>query len=189
MTYTINEHLSSLSIADDDIFMLFGITNNDVDNLAAIIYWFRKNPSTCFRYLEGRVKNTVSGLSHLKNLYQNVRFITTVNNPWVRLFQVFSDYTRYERKFTNLKQLVQLVASDITICPNILDDYPLDNSIIFLRNEYIENDFTQFSKSSDAVFTVTNTMDYRRLFDKESNDLIRSIYQKDLSFFYPEMLN
>lgn len=189
MTYTINEHLSSLSIADNDIFMLFGIPNNNVANLAAIIYWFRKNPATCFRYLEGRVKNTVSGLSHLKNLYPNVRFITAINDPWLRLFQIYTDSVRHKRKFTDLKQLVRSVALDPTLCPNILDNYPLDDSIIFLRNEYIETDFIKFSKSSEAVFTLPKPIDYRRMFDKESSYLIRSIYQKDLSFFYPELLS
>jgi hypothetical protein len=169
--------------------MLFGIPNNNIDHLKTISYWFKGNPSTCFRMVEGRLKNTISGLSQLKITYPNVRFITTINNPWYRLFQIYTDFPRNERKFANLKQFVQLVVSDPTLCPNILDVYPLDNSIIILRNEYIETDFTKFTESSDAVFTLTNPVDYRKLFDKQSNDLIRSIYQKDLNFFYPELLN
>lgn len=186
MTYTINEHLSNLSIADDDIFLLFKIPNNNIDNLATITNWLRRNPATCFRYVDGRLKNTSSRLSHLKNLYPNVKFITTVNDPRLRLLQ---SYKHYKQKSVSLKQFVQLVASDTAICSNILDNYPPDNSIIFLRNEYIASDFAKFSKSSDVVFTLTKPMDYKKLFDAESNDLIRSIYQKDLSFFYPEMLN
>jgi len=189
MTYTINEHLSSSSIAADEIFMLFGISNNKIDHLKTISYWFKKNPSTCFRIVEGRLKHTISGLSRLKTVYPNVRFITTIDNPWQRLFQIYRNYLNHTKKFIDLNEFVQLVASDLTLCPNILDDYPLDDSIIILRNEHIETDFTNFTKSSDAVFTLTNPVDYRKLFNKDTNDCIRSIYQKDLSFFYPKLLS
>jgi hypothetical protein len=189
MTYTINEHLASSSIADDDIFMLFGLPNNKFDHLKAIGYWFKKNPKTCFRYLEGRLKNTITGLSQLKTVYPNVRFITTINDPWQQLFYVYKKYLNHTKKFITLKQFVQLVASDMSLCPSILDDYPLDNSIIILRNEYIETDFAKFSKSSDASFTLTDPVDYKKLFDEESNNLICSIYKNDISFFYPELLN
>jgi hypothetical protein len=167
--------------------MLFGIPNNNIDHLKTISYWFKGNPSTCFRIVEGRLKHTISGLSQLKITYPNVRFITTINNPWYRLFQIYKNYLNHKKQFTDLNQFVQLVASDPTLCPNILDDYPLGNSIIILRNEYIETDFTKFTESSDAVFTLTKPADYRKLFNKDSNDLIRLIYQKDLSFFYPEL--
>jgi hypothetical protein len=72
---------------------------------------------------------------------------------------------------------------------NILDNYPLDNSIIILRNEYINDDFAKFSKSSNATFLDIEPIDYRNFFDSESNNIIQSIFQKDIKFFYPELLS
>jgi hypothetical protein len=169
--------------------MLLGIPNNKNDHLKTISYWLKRNPATCFRYVEGRLKHTIIGLSQLKIAYPNVRFITTINDPWHQLFHIYKNYINLTKKFINLKQFVQLVALDPTLCPSILDDYPLDDSIIILRNEYIETDFAKFSKSSNAGFTLTSPVDYRKLFDEESNNLICSIYQNDISFFYPELLN
>lgn len=189
MTYTINEHLTNSSIAEDDIFMVFGIPNNKIDNLQLIGRWFKRNPETHFKYIRGSLKNTSSklNLQLLKTLYPKVRFITAIDNPWCRIYHIHHVHPVFNK--ISLKNFVKLISSLPSYCVNLLDLYPPDKSIIFLRNEYIETDFIKFSKSSNAVFTLPETINYRRLFDKESNDLIRLIYQKDLSFFYPELLS
>lgn len=190
MTYTINEHLTNLSIAEDDIFMLFGIPNNKIDNLQLIGRWFVRNPATNFKFLQGQLTDERSklNLELLKTLYPNVRFITTIDNPWCRLYQTYDSYSETKKKILSLTNFVKMVTLIPKLNVNILDNYPLDNSIIILRNEYIKDDFARFSKSSTAVFLDTGNVDYRNFFDSESNCIIRSIFRRDIEFFYPELL-
>ena len=191
MTYTINEHLINSSIADEDIFMVFGIPNNRIDNLHLIGRWFTRNPQTHFRYIQGRLKDKVSKLKLelLKTLYPNVRFITTIDNPWCRLYQTYSSYFTTKKTSVSLTNFIKMVPHVPHLNVNILDNYPLDNSIIILRNEYINDDFAKFSKSSNATFLDIEPIDYRNFFDSESNNIIQSIFQKDIKFFYPELLS
>lgn len=185
MTYTINEHLTNSSIAEDDIFMAVSISNNRVDNLQLIGRWFTRNPETHFKYIRGRLRDKSSklNLNLLKTLYPNVRFITTIDNPWRRLYQT------YNKKFVSSKNFVKIIPLILQLNLNILDNYPPDRSIIFLRNEYIASDFSIFSKSSNVLFSDPDPVDYRQFFDAESNNIICSIFQKDIEFFYPELLS
>lgn len=191
MTYTINEHLINSSIADEDIFMVFGIPNNRIDNLHLIGRWFTRNPQTHFRYIQGRLKDKVSklNLELLKTLYPNVRFITTIDNPWCRLYQTYNSHSTTKKTSNSLKNFIKILPHIPNLSVNILDNYPPDDSIIILRNEYINDDFVKFSKSSNATFLDTEPIDYRNFFDPESNSIIQSIFQKDIKFFYPELLS
>lgn len=189
MTHTINEHLTNLLIAEEDIFMVVGISNNRVDNLQSIGRWFTRNPETHFKYIRGRLtdKKSKLNLKLLKTLYPNIRFVTTIDNPWCRLYQIYNNYPATKKKFLSLTNFVKLVQLIPHLCANILDNYPLDNSIIILRNEHIKYDFAKFSKSSTAEFLETENVDYRNFFDSESNDIICSIFRKDIEFFYPDL--
>lgn len=188
MTYTINEHLTNLKIADEDIFMMFGISNCDFDNLKFIGRWFKSSPSTCFRYVLGRLHNEKKlHLDKLKTLYPNVRFVTLINNPWYRVYRAHSVYQKKHQVIT-LNIFVKLLSTFPGMCPNILTSFPADNSIIFLRNEHIDHDFTNFSKSSNnPIFLKSDSLDYQQFFDEDSNDKILSLFQKDIEFFYPEL--
>jgi hypothetical protein len=187
MTYTINEHLINSSIADKDMFMVFSVPNNRIDNLHLIGRWFTRNPQTHFRYIQGRLKDKISKLNSelLKTLYPNVRFITTIDNPWCRLYH----YYTIKKKSVSLTNFIKILPHIPNLSINILDNYPPDDSIIILRNEYINDDFAKFSKSSNATFLDTEPIDYRNFFDPESNNIIQSIFQKDIKFFYPELLS
>jgi hypothetical protein len=168
------------------MFMVFSVPNNRIDNLHLIGRWFTRNPQTHFRYIQGRLKDKVSklNLELLKTLYPNVRFITTIDNPWCRLYQT---YATTKKTSSGLKNFIKILPHIPHLSVNILDNYPLDDSIIILRNEYINDDFTKFSKSSNVTFLDTETIDYRNFFDSESNNIIQSIFQKDIKFFYPEL--
>jgi hypothetical protein len=146
MTYTINEHLTNLKIADEDIFMVFNIPNCDFNNLKFIGRWIRSNPSTCFRYVLGKLKdNKKLNLDKLKTIYPNIKFITLINDPWYRVYQAHAEYQK-KYKVTTLNIFVKMLSAFPGMCPNILTSFPADNSIIFLRNEHIDHDFANFSK-------------------------------------------
>lgn len=188
MTYTQTEHLNNFPIIDEDIFMLFEIYNNRFNNLKNIGRWFKMNPSTCFRYIHGQLKDNRHNLNldRLKLLYPNVRFITTIDNPWYHLYNIYITHPTFSKML--LANFIKIASVHYQYRRNLLDFYPPDKSIIFLRNEYIASDFSIFSKSSNILFQDPDPVDYRTFFDDKSNDIICSIFQKDIEFFYPELL-
>lgn len=190
MTYTLNEHLNSFPIADDKIYLLVNISASDaLANSKCIGRWFKSNLSTRFRYLINKLqdKRNELNLGQLKTLYPNVTFIGIIDNPWHHLYHIHNTHPTFSKM--SLTHFIKLVSVRPRYRCNLLDLYPPDSSIIFLRNEYIANDFSIFSKSSNVLFPDQDIVDYRKFFDAESNNIICSIFQKDIEFFYPELLS
>lgn len=190
MTYTHREHLNNFPITDDNTYLLVNISSNTaLTNSKCIGRWFKSNLSTRFRYIINKLqdKRTNLNLGQLKMLYPNVRFIGTIDNPWHHLYSIYNTHPTFRKM--SLAYFIKIASVHPLYRCNLLDLYPPDDSIIFLRNEYIANDFSIFSKSSNVLFPDPDPVDYRRLFDSESNDIICSIYQKDIEFFYPELLS
>lgn len=177
-------------ISDEDIFTLFGTPDNSTDHLQSIGRWFTRNPQTHFRYIQVQLKDQRSklNLDLLKTLYPKVRFVTTVDNPWCRLYHMHNIHPKFSKMA--LEHFVKFISLWPAYCRNLIDLYPPDKSIIFLRNEYIDNDFSKFSNLSNVdIFSETDLIDYRTFFDSESDNIVLRIFQKDIEFFYPELLD
>lgn len=190
MTYTLNEHLNNFPIADDKIYLLVNISaSTALANSKCIGRWFKSNLSTRFRYFTNKLQDKRNNLTlgQLKTLYPNVTFIGTIDNPWYHLYHIHNTHSTFSKM--SLVRFIKIISVYSPYCQNLLDLYPPDDSIIFLRNEYIADDFSIFSKSSNILFPNPDPVDYRKFFDTQSNDIICSIFQKDIEFFYPELLS
>jgi hypothetical protein len=162
--------------------------NNDYSRL--IDEWFRNNSTTRFQYvLDREFLGKSYNLSTIKNLYPTIKVLTIVINPWTRFYRLFKSvktsfeinafiYLIHKNKDSNLRKTQFDLMFSNGEC-EILDFY--------LRSEFIESDFETFKNSINSddypINFKTFNFNHKHLFNKQSQDIIREMYQKDFEYF------
>lgn len=130
----------------------------------------------------------------LKDYYPYAQIITTVSNPWTRIFKLYSDYLKHTK--ISLDDFVLIIEDDKSLKRNqydyIFNQNPQGADFIF-RNEFIEQDFLKFSKiwKNPILFKKEQEFNFNHklFFKPDSQKIIENIFKKDIEFFYPNYLN
>lgn len=144
------------------------------------------------------IKDTFSfynfvNLNILKNYYPYAQIITTVTNPWTRVFKYYSEYLKHTK--ISLDEFVLILENDKSLKRNqyeyIFNQNPQGAEFIF-RNEFIDQDFLKFSNiwKNPIHFKKTQEFNFNHklFFKPASQKIIEDIFKKDIEYFYPNYL-
>jgi hypothetical protein len=162
--------------------------NNDYSKI--VDQWMRNDANTRFQYvLDREFLGKTYNLSLIKTLYPGVKVLTIVVNPWTRFYRDFlslkvnSDlnlHTHMIYKSKNSK--IKKTQYDLIFSNSL--EHNLD---FFFRSEHIEKDFQNFKSSLDNESNPIQfnkvALDHKNLFNAQSQEIIREIYQKDFEYF------
>lgn len=164
-----------------------GLPNNN----QTIHNWLKDNPNTRFNYIvDIEAFNNTFSVHEVKNLYPGITTITTVVNPWTKVFRTYMHLLSTKQIRLSINDFVSKLDKSSIAAKNFSDylDVSKDKVDFILRDENIEKDFVNVSKYFNSI-DVPITFDKKeynhkdKFYNQQSIEIIKHLFKNDIEYF------
>jgi hypothetical protein len=161
------------------------------ENNQTIHNWLRDSPNTRFKYIvDIEAFNYKFSVPKVKNLYPGIMTITTVVNPWTKVFRTYKYLLSTKQIRVSINDFVSTLDKSSIAAKNFSDyiDTSKDQVDFILRDEYIEEDFLKVSDYFDStdIPIVFDKKEYHhkdKFYNQQSIEIIKHLFKNDIDYF------
>lgn len=153
--------------------------------------WLKDNPTTRFNYIvDIEAFNNKFSVPEIKDLYPGITIITTVVNPWTKIFRTYKHLLLTKQIQLSINDFVSTLDETSLAAKNFCEylDTSKDQINFILRNEYIEEDFVKVAEhfNSATIPIVFDKKDFNhktKFYNEQSIEIIEKLFKKDIEYF------
>jgi hypothetical protein len=199
----------SLNYKTDTSFFSYVAPIGSNPSLYSIFHWFRDVDHAKFRFIKDKdIEDKKLTLKEVDELYPEVKIIAVVNNPWIRIYNFYKDFTKDLDK-DHIKELIEIYdfrldsfESFVLNLPNAKNNpnswfgpttpqcewvkYDDRRADYLFKEESLVEDFKviQGYFCTDVPLELqNNTQDYKEHFTDEMRKVVEELFKADIDEF------